>query len=291
MISLNSQYFLTGYTFSLCQIYVPRGVDNAVEFNPTGCMCHPESDGSTSLYMVVEPQGTDLFGVLQGAMEHLKCCNLFDPTSYDKIADCFDIDKSGLHFKLAKNSKDRHEAIYNLLIAKHLVDSSPVDNECQLKDLLWLPLEGMHRWLSVLSLICASNYVESGTVALNSLSDMYLRTGLCIKNKVDSPSVNILAVLKNSLASIKPLFDLHLTVQVYSAKGTRDSSHLSALSVLAYLKLQSQVISTDKITSSTKSPILSMADGFSILSQKKTFKHQSSIQASPVILTKECTLV
>ena len=224
---------------------------------------------STSLYMVVEPQGTDLVGVLQGAMEHLKSCNLFDSTSYDKIADCFDIDKSGSHFMLAKNSKDRHEAIYNLLIAKHLVDSTPVDNECQLKDLLWLPLEGMHRWLSVLSLICASNYVESGTVELNSLSDMYLRTGLCIKNKVDSPSVNILDVLKNSLASIKPLFDLHLTVQVYSAKGTQDSTHSSALSVLAYLKRQSQVISTDKITSSTKSPILSMADGFSFLSQKK----------------------
>ena len=151
----------------------------------------------------------------------------------------------------------------------------------------------MHRWLSLLSLICASNYVESGTVELNLLSDMYLRTGLCI-NKVDSPSVNILDVLKNSLASIKPLFDLHLTVQAYSAKGTRDSSHLSALSVLTYLKGQSQVISTDKITSSTKSPILSLADGFLILSQKswkERFKHQSSIQASPVILTKDCTLV
>ena len=149
------------------------------------------------------------------------------------------------------------------------MDSSPVDNQCQVKDLVWLPVKGMHRWLSLLSLICASNYVESGTVALNSLSDMYLRTGLCIKNKVDSPSVNILDVLKNSLSSITPLFELHLTVQVYSAKGTRDSTHLSALSVLAYLKLQSQVISTDKITSSTKSPILSMADGFSFLSQKK----------------------
>ena len=200
-------------------------------------------------------------------MKDLKSCNLFDSTSYDKIADCFDIGMSGSNFMLAKNSKDPHEAIYNLLIAKHLVDPSSADDECSIKDLVWLPVEGMHRWLSLLSLICASKYNKSGIVELNLLSDKYICTGLCI-NK-DSPSVNILDVLKNSLASIKPLFDLHLTVQAYSAKGTRDSSHLSALSVLAYMKGQSQVISTDKITSSTKSPILSMADGFSFLSQKK----------------------
>ena len=139
--------------------------------------------------MVVEPQGTDLVGVLQGAMEHLKSCNLFDSTSYDKIADCFDIDKSGLHFTLAKNSKDRHEAIYNLLIAKHLVDPSSADDECSIKDLVWLPVEGMHRWLSLLSLICASNYIESGIVDPNLLSDEYLRKGLCINN--DAQSVNI----------------------------------------------------------------------------------------------------
>ena len=78
--------------------------------------------------MVVEPQGTDLVGVLQGAVKDLKSCNLFDSTSYDKIANCFDIDMSGPNFMLAKNSKDPHEAIYNLLIAKHLVDPSPVDN-------------------------------------------------------------------------------------------------------------------------------------------------------------------
>ena len=239
-------------------------------------MCLPESDGSTSLHIVVEPQRTDLVGVLRRAVTDLNSCNLLDPTCYDKIAECFDIDTSGAHFMLAKASKDPPEAIYNLLIAKHLVDPSPADDECSIKDLVWLPVEGMHRWLSLLSLICASNYNESGIVDLNSLSDEYLHKGLCIND--DAQSVNILDVLKNKLASIKLLFEVPLTVQAYSAIGTPESSSSSALSVLASLKEQSLVISNDKITLSTKSPILSMAEGFSFLSQMKL---EGDVQASP----------
>ena len=130
-------------------------------------MCLPESDGSTSLHIVVEPQRADLVGVLRQAVTNLSSCNLLDPSCYDKIAECFDINTTGEHFLLAKSSNDLPEAIYNLLIAKHLVDPSSADDECSIKDLVWLPVEGMHRWLSLLSLICASNYNESGIVDLN----------------------------------------------------------------------------------------------------------------------------
>ena len=49
----------------------------------------------------------------------------FDPALYDKIAEVFDIDTSGLHFKSAKSCNNPKEAVYNLLIARHLVKPSP----------------------------------------------------------------------------------------------------------------------------------------------------------------------
>ena len=231
-------------------------------------MCLPESDGLTSLHILVEPpQRADLVGVLRQAVTNLSSCNLLDPSCYDKIAACFDINTTGEHFLLAKSSNYLPEAIYNLLIAKHLVDPSSADDECSIKDLVWLPVEGMHRWLSLLSLICASKYNESGIVELNSLSDEYLRKGLRIKD--DALRVNIEDVLKDKLASTELLFGEPLTVQAYYAVGTRESSLSSALSVLASLKKQSLVISNDKIASSTKSPFLSLAEGLSFLSGMK----------------------
>ena len=221
----------------------------------------------TSLYIDVAPEGTDLADILGGGVTDPKSCNLFDPESYDNIANMFDIDTSEPHFKLAKSSNNPQEAIYNLLIARHLVNPSPAGTSCAIKDLVWLPVEGMHRWLSLLSLICASNYDKSGIVNLFSLSDKSLRTGLCIND--DDKSVNILAIVKNERATLQSLFELSLTVHVYSAKQTHNSTHLSSLTVLTHLKAKSEVISTDKISSSSKSPIISIVEGFSFLSGTK----------------------
>ena len=234
----------------------------------------PASEALTSLYVDVAPEGCDLAGVLEGVKEDLKSCDIFDPASYDKIAEVFDIDTSGLHFKLAKSCNDPKEAVYNLLIARHLVKPSPAGT-CKIKDLVWLPIEGMHRWLSLLSLICGSDYSETGIVELNSLSDVSLRTGLGIKDSAER--IDILQVLKNEGASLRSLFELVLNVHVYSAQRVPDSSHLSAQTVLTHFKKQSEVISTDKIRSSSKPPILTMVEGLSLLSG---MKFEGEVQSS-----------